>query len=81
MSTLQPNPNIQRQLEQAKVELADLKAEKTKLFPPNKDPLGSPDRYPRDYTPEQIAKHKQLDAQIEALEQRVDELQLRLYSK
>jgi hypothetical protein len=76
-----PNPTIQRQLEQAKADLAALKAEKARLFPPNKDPLGSPDRFPRDYTSEQIAKHKQLNAQIEALEQRVDELQLRLYSK
>lgn len=76
-----PNPAIQQSLDEAKKQLSALKAEKMQLFPPNKDPLGSPDRFPRDYTPDQIAKHKQLDAQIEALEQRIDDLQLRLYSK
>lgn len=76
-----PNPTIQKLLDEAKAQLAAAKAEKARLFPPNTDPLGTPDRYPRDYTPEQIAKHNQLDAQIEMLEQRVDELQLRLYSK
>ncbi len=76
-----PNPTIQKMLDQAKAELAALKAEKTRMFPPNLDPLGTPDRYPRDYTPEQIAYHKKLVAQIEALEQRIDDLQLRLYSQ
>lgn len=76
-----PNPTIQKLLDEAKQELAACKAEKARLFPPNRDPLGTPDRYPRDYTPEQIAKHQQLNAQIEMLEQRVDELHLRLYSK
>lgn len=79
MST--PNPTIQRQLEQAKSELAAAKAEKARLFPPNTNPLGTPDRYPQDYTPEQIARHQQLNAQIEMLEQRVDALQLQLYRK
>ena len=74
-----PNPTIQKQLDQAKAELAALKAEKARLFPPNTDPLGSPDRFPRDYSPEQIAVHKRLSAQIEALEQRIDSLQLQLY--
>ncbi len=76
-----PNPTIQNALAEAKQQLAALKAEKMRLFPPNTDPLGSPDRFPRDYTPQQIAQHKQLVAQIEALEHRVDDLQLRLYSK
>jgi outer membrane protein TolC len=76
-----PNPAIQEQLDSAKQQLAALKGEKRRLFPPNTDPLGSPDRFPGDYTPEQIAKHKQLNAQIDALEQRVDDLQLRLYTK
>jgi hypothetical protein len=76
-----PNPAIQKLLDTAKQELAAAKAEKARLFPPNTDPLGSPDRYPYDYTPEQIEKHKLLNAQIEHLEQRVDELQLQLYSK
>ncbi|MCC7162521.1 MAG: hypothetical protein IT331_08500 [Anaerolineae bacterium] len=39
---LTPNPAIQAQLGQAKQELALLKAEKTRLFPPNTDPLGTP---------------------------------------
>lgn len=76
-----PNPLIQQQLDAAKQQLADLKAEKRRLFPPNTDPLGTPDRFPGDYTAEQIAKHKQLNAQIDALEHRVDDLQLRLYTK
>ncbi len=78
---LTPNPAIQNQLDEAKKQLADLKAEKRRLFPPNTDPLGAPDRFPADYTPEQIAYHRQLNTQIEALEQRVDDLQTRLYSK
>ncbi len=76
-----PNPAIQNLLDQAKKQLAELKAEKLRLFPPNTDPLGSPDRFPADYTPEQIAYHRQLNSQIEALEQRVDDLQSRLYTK
>jgi hypothetical protein len=76
-----PNPEIQKQLDSAKAELAALKEEKRRLYPPNTDPLGSPDRFPDDYTPEQIAYHRQLTARIEALEQRIDDLQLRLYSK
>lgn len=76
-----PNPVIQAQLEQARAQLAALKAERTRLFPPNTDPLGAPDRYPRDYSPAQIEQHKQLVAKIEALEQRVDDLQSRLYTK
>ena len=76
-----PNPEIQKRLAEARAELAALKQEKARLFPPNKDPLGTPDRYPRDYSPDQIARHKQLNAEIERLEQLVDGLQLRLYSK
>lgn len=76
-----PNPTIQKLLQEAQAQLAAAKAEKAQLFPPNLDPLGSPDRYPRDYTPEQIEKHKQLNEQIEKLEEHVDELQLQLYSK
>jgi hypothetical protein len=76
-----PNPTIQKMLDEAKQQLAAAKAEKARLFPPNLDPLGTPDRFPRDYTPEQIDKHKQLNAQIEMLENRVDDLQSRLYTK
>lgn len=76
-----PNPAVQEQLNQVKQQLAALKADKSRLFPPNTDPLGSPDRFPGSYTPEQLAKHRQLNAEIDALEQRLDELQLRLYSK
>jgi hypothetical protein len=76
-----PNPVIQKQLDDARRQLAAAKAEKAHLFPPNTDPLGSPDRFPRDYTAEQIEKHHELNEQIELLEQRVDELELQLYSK
>jgi len=76
-----PNPTIQQKLNEAKDQLAEVRAEKARLFPPNKDPLGSPDRFPGDYTPEQIQHNKQLDTQIELLEQRIDDLQSRLYTK
>ncbi len=76
-----PNPVIQKQLDAARQQLAAVKAEKLRLFPPNPDPLGTPDRFPRDYSPAQIEKHRQLNEQIEILEQRVDELELQLYSK
>jgi hypothetical protein len=79
MST--PNPEIQKLLDEAKLELEQVKAEKARLFPPNKDPFGAPDRYPADYTPEEIALRNRLNAQIEMLEQQIDDLQLRLYSK
>lgn len=76
-----PNPRIQQLLEHATAQLAALKAEKLRLFPPNTDPLGGQDRFPRDYTSAQIEQHRRLNEQIELLEQRVDELQLSLYSK
>ncbi len=79
MST--PNPVIQKQLEEAKQQLAELKAEKARLFPPNEHPLAEPDKYPGDYTPEQWAYRKQLDEKIDKLEKRIDELQLQLYRK
>jgi hypothetical protein len=76
-----PNPQVQELLDQAKAQLAAIRAEKLRLFPPNTDPLGSPDRYPGSYTKEQIEHRNQLNAQIEMLEQRIDDLQTRLYSK
>ncbi len=79
MST--PNPMIQKSLQETKAQLAAAKAEKARLFPPNPNPLGAPDKFPRDYSSEQIEKHRQLNEQIERLEQRVDELELQLYTK
>lgn len=76
-----PNPEIQKLLEEAKRELAEAKAQKQRLFPPNLYPFAEPDRYPKDYTPEQIAARNALNAQIESLEKRIDELQNRLYTK
>ena len=76
-----PNPAIQKSLDDARQQLAAAKAEKARLFPPNTDPLGAPDKFPRDYSSEQIEKHRQLNEQIERLEQRVDELELQLYTK
>ncbi len=74
-----PNPEVKKQLDAAKTELARVQAEKQRLFPPNLHPFAQPDAYPKDYTPEQIAQHNALDAQIESLERRIDELQNRLY--
>ncbi len=75
-----PNPEIQRLLEQARRELADAKAEKARLFPPNLHPFAEPDKYPKDYTPEQIAQRNALNARIETLEKRIDDLVNRLYT-
>ncbi len=77
MST--PNPTIAQELIQAKEKLAQLKAEKLRLYPPNPHPLAQPDQYPGNYTPEQIQQRNQLIAQIEMLEQRIEDLQDRLY--
>ncbi len=76
-----PNPEVQKLLEQAKRELAQHKADKAKEFPPNPFPFGQADAYPKNYTAEQIRHHDALNAQIEALERRIEELQNRLYRK
>lgn len=75
------NPQIAAQLRQAREELARLKAEKARLFPANPHPFVEPDRFPRDYTPDQIQQRNQLVAQIESLEQRIEDLEARLYTK
>jgi uncharacterized protein Yka (UPF0111/DUF47 family) len=76
-----PNPMIAQQLQQTKDKLAQLKAEKARLYPPNAHPFTEPDRYPSNYTPEQIQYRNRLVQQIEELERRIDELQDRLYRK
>jgi uncharacterized protein Yka (UPF0111/DUF47 family) len=76
-----PNPRIAQQLERAKEKLAQLKAEKARLYPANPHPFVEPDRYPRDYAPEQIQYRNRLVQQIEELEKRIDELQDQLYRK
>lgn len=75
------NPQVEEALRQAKEELERVKAEKTRLFPPNPYPFAQPDKYPSEYTPEQIQLRNSLNAQIEALEQRIESLQWRLHSK
>jgi len=75
-----PNPVIARQLREAEAELAHLRAEKLKLFPPNPHPFAQPDRFPRDATPAQIRQRNELVARIEALEQQIEELAARLYA-
>ncbi len=75
-----PNPIIAQQLRQAKEKLDQLRAEKARLYPPNPHPFVQPDRYPGDYTPQQIQHRNQLVQQIEELEKRVQELQDRLYT-
>ncbi len=81
MSLPSPNPEIQRQLDAARRELAETRAEKTRLFPPNTLPFAQPDKYPQDYTPEQIRQRNQLNNKIEQLEARIEELSRRLYTK
>jgi hypothetical protein len=73
------NPEIKRLLEEAKGELARVKEEKAKLFPANLHPLAEPDKYPQDYTSEQIRQRNLLNAKIESLENRIEELQNRQY--
>ena len=68
------NLNKVTELAKAKQELAQLKAEKLKLYPPNPHPLAQPDDYPKNATPEQIQKRNELIARIEELEKRIDEL-------
>jgi hypothetical protein len=75
------NPEVKRLLDEARSELARVRAEKTKLFPANLHPLAEPDKYPRDFTAEQIRQRNQLNAQIEILENRIEELQNRQYLK
>ena len=75
------NPQIAEQLRHAREELARLKAEKARLFPANPHPFVEPDRFPRDYTPDQIQQRNQLVAQIESLEKRIEDLEARLYTK
>jgi hypothetical protein len=74
-----PNPQAAEELRQAKEELARLKAEKLRLYPPDPHPLAEPSRYPREYTPEQIDYRNRLVARIEEMEKRIEDLQDRLY--
>ena len=76
-----PNPQIADELEQAKEELSRLKAEKLRLYPPEPHPLAQPDRYPKEYTQDQITRRNELVERIEELETRIEELQNRLYQK
>jgi hypothetical protein len=75
------NPEIKRRLDEARLELARVKAEKLRLFPANLHPLAEPDKYPREYTAEDIRRRNLLNAQIESLEARIEELQNRQYLK
>jgi uncharacterized protein YhaN len=75
-----PNPVIAERLREAKAELANLRAEKLKLFPPNSQPFAQPDRFPRDATPAQIRQRNELVARIEALEQQIKQLEEKLYT-
>jgi|YNPNPStandDraft_1061719.scaffolds.fasta_scaffold10218_6 ribosomal protein L29 len=76
-----PNPLIQKQLREARAELARLKAEKLRRFPPNPHPFIQRDRFPFEATPEEIRLRNELVARIEELEQRIEELEDRLYTR
>lgn len=75
------NPQVAGELQEAEDELARLKAEKLRLYPPDPHPLAQPSRYPAEYTPDQIANRNQLVERIEELEKRIEELEDRLYRK
>ncbi len=81
MSVPSSNPEVQKLLDEARRELAEMRAEKMKLFPPNPHPFAQPDKYPQDYTPEQVRQRNQLNNKIEQLEARIEELSRRLYTK
>lgn len=74
------NPQIAEQLRRAREELAELKAEKARLYPPNPHPFVEPDRFPGDYTSDQVQHRNQLVARIENLEKRIQDLEDRLYT-
>ena len=75
------DPQVAGEVQQAKEELARLKAEKLRLYPPNPHPLAQPSQYPDKYTPDQISHRNQLVERIEELEKRIEELEDRLYRK
>ncbi len=81
MSVPNPNPDVQRLLDEARRELAEARAEKLQEFPPNPHPFAQPDKFPGDYTPEQIKRRNELTARIEHLEQRIEQLSRQLYMK
>ncbi|CAG0973206.1 hypothetical protein ANRL3_01634 [Anaerolineae bacterium] len=68
-----PNPKIAEELRRARDELARLKAEKIKLFPPNPHPYAQSDVFPSNATPEQIAQRNALVARIEELEKQIED--------
>jgi len=72
-----PTPNTMStdELVRAKQQLAQLTAEKLKLFPPNPHPFAQPDPFPKNATPEQIRQRNDLIARIEELERRIKELE------
>ena len=76
-----PNPKVAEELRQAKEELARVKEEKLRLFPPNLHPLAQPDSYPGNYTADQIRHRNELVRKIELLEQRIEQLTNQLYQK
>ncbi|MCL4489408.1 MAG: hypothetical protein M1570_14960 [Chloroflexi bacterium] len=78
--TPQPNPCIAEQLNLAKQQLESLKAEKARLYPPNPHPFVQPDRYPQDYTPDQVRFRNELVKRIEDLEKRIQDLEDQLYT-
>lgn len=76
-----PNPVVAAKLREARAELAQVKAEKLKFFPPNPHPFIQADDFPAKATPEQIAKRNALIARIEELERQIVDLEERLYTK
>ncbi len=76
---MKPNPQIAEALRRAKAELAQCRAEKLKLFPPNPHPWAEPDRFPHTATPELIARRNALVARIEELEHQIATLEDELY--
>jgi hypothetical protein len=76
-----PNPIIAKQLHDSQTELAQLKAEKQRLFPPNLHPFAQADSFTQKASPEQIRRRNELVARIEAVEQQIEELTTRLYTQ
>jgi hypothetical protein len=69
-----PKTLVAQRLHEAKAELAQLKSEKLKLFPPNPHPFAQSDAFPANATRDQVAKRNALIARIEELERLIKEL-------
>lgn len=70
-----PNQKRAEELRRLHEQLAQLQAEKLKLFPPNPHPFAQADAFPGKATREQIAQRNALIALIEEVERLIEEIE------